>query len=639
MFTVTREKLNPLLSPDISHPWEAAATFNWCPIKEGTMTHVLYRALSMPDLLDGQHRSVSVIGHATSKDGTRFSGRNPFIVPEYDFEKYGCEDPRVTKLGTKYFIFYTALSNYPFNADGIRVAMAVTKDFKRIEKKVLVTPFNAKAMALFPAKIGKKIAALVTVNTDCPPSEICYVEFDNEEQISSPEFWNNWKTRMRDFALPLRRRDGDQVELGSAPLKTARGWLVFYSHIQKYGSGNMTFGVEALLLDLKNPRRIIGRTNGSIMAPEAFYEKVGIAPNIVFPSGAMVKGAGAKSVVELYYGASDTQCAIARIPLSNLLDALSPKISEENLILRRSTKNPILTPRKDVPWEARGTLNPAALDLGGAVHILYRAVDSNNISTIGYAKSKDGLSIDEREDKPIYIPRADFERHGCEDPRVSKIGDRIFMAYTGFDGNRPRVAITSIKEADFLNKNWDWSPPSVLSPDYVDDKDACILSEKFQREDAPHGKEYLILHRVSDNICGDYVPTLDFEKQKIDKCIDILSPRHGMWDGWKVGISAPPIKTARGWLLIYHGVSTTPTYRVGAALLDLNDPTIVLARASLPILEPIMPYERDGGPVHNVVFPCGIVLRKGILYIYYGGADYCTCVATAKLADVLRMFE
>jgi predicted GH43/DUF377 family glycosyl hydrolase len=631
MFTVTREKQNPLLSPDEKHPWEAAAVFNWCPAKEGRMTHALYRALSVPDLLEGQHRSVSVIGHATSKDGVHFSGRKPFIVPEYDFEKYGCEDPRVTKLGTKYYIFYTALSNYPFNADGIRVAMAITKDFKKIEKKSLVTPFNAKAMALFPAKIGKKIAALVTVNTDYPPSEICYVEFDNEEQISSPDFWNNWKTRMHDFALPIRRRDGDQVELGAPPIKTAKGWLVFYSHIQKYGSGDMTFGVEVLLLDLKNPRRIIGRTKGSIMAPETFYEKVGLVPNIIFPSGACLKS----GQVELYYGASDTQCAIARIPLFNLLNALLP---EENPVILRSPKNPILTPRKDISCEARGTINPAAIDLGGSVHILYRAVDSDNVSTIGYARSKDCIKIDERLDKPIYVPRADFERRGCEDPRLSKIGDRIYMAYTGFDGNRPRVAITSIKEIDFLNKKWNWAPPVVISPDFIDDKDACILPEKIQPPETSRGKEYLIFHRVSDNICGDYVPTLDFEKQKIDKCIDIMAPRRGMWDGWKVGISAPPIKTDSGWLLIYHGVSNTPTYRIGAALLDLDDPTIVLARVALPILEPIMPYEREGGPVHNVVFPCGMILRKGTLYIYYGGADYCTNVATVKLSDVLGMF-
>ena len=545
MFTVTREEQNPLLSPNEKHPWEAAGTFNWCPAKEGRSTHTLYRALSVPDLLDKEHRSVSVIGHAASKDGVHFSGRKPFIVPEYDFEKYGCEDPRVTKLGTKYYIFYTALSNYPFNAEGIRVAMAVTKDFKKIDKKAFVTPFNAKAMALFPAKIGKKIAALVTINTDNPPSEICYVEFDNEEQMTSPEFWNNWKTRMNDFALPLRRRDGDQVELGAAPLKTAKGWLVFYSHIQKYGMGDTTFGVEALLLDLKNPRRIIGRTKGSIMAPEAFYEKVGIVPNIIFPVG---------RETQEYWRKERCRIILRRLGHAMRHSSHSPLQSTRTLscqkkirILSRSPKNPILVPpRKDVQWEARGTLNPASIDLGGSVHILYRAVDSDNVSTVGYARSKNGLSIDERSDNPIYIPRADFERRGCEDPRISKIGDRIYMAYTGFDGSRPRVAITSIKEEDFLNKKWDWAPPRVLSPDSIDDKDACILPEKIQLPKSPRGKEYMIFHRVSDNICGDYVPTLDFEKQKIDKCIDILSPRRGMWDGWKVGISAPPVKTERG---------------------------------------------------------------------------------------------
>jgi predicted GH43/DUF377 family glycosyl hydrolase len=111
-----------------------------------------------------------------------------------------------------------------------------------------------------------------------------------------------------------------------------------------------------------------------------------------------------------------------------------------------------------------------------------------------------------------------------------------------------------------------------------------------------------------------------------------------MWDGWKVGISAPPVRTPQGWLLLYHGVSNTPTYRIGAVLLDLDDPTVVLARAALPILEPTTAYEKDGGPVHNVVFPCGMVLRDGTLYIYYGGADYCTAVATAKLSDILAMF-
>ena len=177
-------------------------------------------------------------------------------------------------------------------------------------------------------------------------------------------------------------------------------------------------------------------------------------------------------------------------------------------------------------------------------------------------------TIDERYDKPIYVPERILKGVAARTREYQRSVIRYIMAYTGFDGSRPRVAITSIKEEDFLNKNWNWTPPAVLSPDSVDDKDACILPEKIQPQNSPHGKEYLIIHRVSDNICGDYVPTLDFEKQKIDKCIDILAPRT-----WHVGrlesrhISAPPVKTPRGWFLIYHGVSTTPTYRIGAACL------------------------------------------------------------------------
>jgi predicted GH43/DUF377 family glycosyl hydrolase len=111
-----------------------------------------------------------------------------------------------------------------------------------------------------------------------------------------------------------------------------------------------------------------------------------------------------------------------------------------------------------------------------------------------------------------------------------------------------------------------------------------------------------------------------------------------MWDGGKVGIAAPPIKTAQGWLLLYHGVSWSTTYRVGAVLLDLDDPTIVRARTAIPLFEPEEEYERKGY-IPNVVFPCGAVVRGGTLYMYYGGADSVVGVATIKMATLLKMLE
>jgi predicted GH43/DUF377 family glycosyl hydrolase len=148
----------------------------------------------------------------------------------------------------------------------------------------------------------------------------------------------------------------------------------------------------------------------------------------------------------------------------------------------------------------------------------------------------------------------------------------------------------------------------------------------------------MIFHRVNTSICVDYVSSLDFSKEKVTQCIEIISPRKGMWDGRKVGISSPPVKTKDGWLLLYHGVSWSTTYRVGAVLLDLEDPTIVKARTAIPLFEPETEYEHKG-IVPNVVFPCGLTIRGSTAYIYYGGGDLVVGVATVKVSALLKMLE
>jgi len=185
MFTIKKSPHNPLLSPNTNDPWEAKSVFNWCPVKDGRKTHYVYRAMSSTESYFGSSISISSIGYTSSKNGIDFSERRQLIAPEYDWEKYGCEDPRVTKIDNKFYIFYTALSNYPYNAECIKIAVAITKDFKKIEEKHLVTPFNAKAMALFPEKINGKYVVVLSVNTDLPPAKICFAEFDNLEHM-----WN-----------------------------------------------------------------------------------------------------------------------------------------------------------------------------------------------------------------------------------------------------------------------------------------------------------------------------------------------------------------------------------------------------------------------------------------------------------------
>lgn len=638
MYVVKRSHHNPILVPDRDHYWEAFATFNMSVLKKGKTYYGVYRAISAVDRLRTLQQ-VSMIGLGKSKDGIHFEERIRFITPKEEWEKYGCEDPRITYFEGNYYIFYTALSKYPFEASGIKVALAISKDLKKVHERHLVTPFNAKAMTLFPERINGKITVIVSVNTDMPPTKIAIAQVDRIEELWNKKFWEKWYTDIDKHVIDLKRSSSDHVEVGATPIKTRYGWFLLYSHIQNYFPSDRNldriFGIEAVLLDFNNPLKILGSTRGPILVPREPYELLGHVPDIVFPTGAILE----KDTLFIYYGAADTTTCMAHVNMTDLISTMRPETSEK-WRFRRFKNNPIITPDKTHPWEAQATFNPAALRIGKGknmtTHILYRALSMDNTSSIGYASSKDGFTIDERLKEPVYVPREDFElkkiaggNSGCEDPRLTKIGKTIYMCYTAFDGiGPPRVAVTSIREEDFLLKNWKWEKPIIITPAGFDDKDTCIFPEKTKGR-------YFILHRVGDEICGDHLKSLNFKTETIQKCIRIIGPRINKWDSLKVGISAPPIKTKYGWLLLYHGISKNyHTYRIGAVLLDLNDPAITLSRTSDSMFEPEESYEKVG-IVNNVVFPCGMTLKDGLLYIYYGGADMVVGVATMELDIIL----
>lgn len=632
MYVIRRSKHNPLIAPLNDKHWEARGTFNPTVVKVGTITHMLYRAQGRPDVLLTP-AGISSIGKALSLDGHHFQNQRQFIIPQEPWEKYGCEDPRVTYFEGKYYIFYTALGGVPFGPGNIKVACAVSKDLETIESRHLITPFNAKAATLLPERVGGKITLILTAHTDQPPAKIAIAQCDTIEELWDLSFWEKWHADMGKNGINPLRFEHDHVEVGSTPIKTPAGWLMFYSYIQNYfGGGERVFGIEALLLDLKDPRLIVGRTKGPIMVPEEIYEKYGAVPNIVFPSGALLDKNGR---IDLYYGAADTVCAKASLNLADLLSAMIPERRVELAV--RAKENPLMRPTQN-EWEKVAVFNPAAIDLGGYVHLLYRAMGQDNTSVIGYAKSKNGIKFT-RDKEPCYVPREEFEKKkgsptgnsGCEDPRLTKIGDTIYMVYTAYDGLNPtRVALTSISSKDFLAKRWDkWAKPVLTTPDNVNDKDTCVVPEKI-------GGQYMLLHRIDPQLCADFLDSLDFKKSRLTRCIEIMGPRPGMWDSAKIGIAGPPIKTRKGWLLIYHGVSKTTTYRLGAVLLDLKNPSIVVSRSVDTIFEPLEEYER-AGVVRNAVFSCGSVLRGDTLMIYYGGADTVIGVARVSLKKLLKI--
>jgi predicted GH43/DUF377 family glycosyl hydrolase len=633
MLDVIRSPHNPLLRPNWENAFEAAATFNGCPVKTGTGKAVtmVYRALSEPQFYEGVEIMLSVVGKAESKDGVSFAKTAPFIVPEESWERYGCEDPRVTKIGDTYYIFYTALSTFPFGPDGITVGLATTTDLKKIDAKHHVTHFNSKAMTLFPKKIGGKFAALLSVNTDRPPATIALAFFEKESDMWSEEYWRNFYDGLSDHAIDLSKRSGDHVEIGAPPLETSKGWLLIYSHIYHYGTAQQVFGIEAVLLDKKDPKKILGRTATPLIMPQENYELYGMVDNITFPSGAYIEG----DDLHIYYGAADTTVCRATTPLARLLeDMLQP---EGEIVFDRAKENPILTPVAEHAWEDKAVFNPAAFLEDGKIHLVYRAMGHEDTSVMGYAVLSDIATIEERLPEPIYVPREIFEQKlnpgnsGCEDARITRIDNTYYMCYTAFDAvNPPRVAMTTISVNAFKERRFDeWTTPVLISSPGTDDKDAAIFPEKINGH-------YVFLHRFQPNIDLCYVEHLvALDGKNFLPRNPIMRPRPGMWDDLKIGISSTPLKTKKGWLLLYHGVSSEDhRYRVGAALLDLKDPEKVIGRTDAPLFTPEMPYELEG-IVPNVVFPCGSVIIGSKLVIYYGGADTVIGVATISLAKLL----
>jgi len=548
MFVVRRHPENPLLSPQREHPWEALATFNPSVVKTETGVKMYYRAFAHPAALIAPFAPQSTIGVADSEDGVHFHSQRQVITPKEAWEAFGCEDPRATVIDGVTYLSYTALGGYPFNADNIRVAIAVSKDGEHFDERHLATPFNAKAFALFPEKVGDKYAALLTVHTDQPPSKICLALADSIEDYWNPDYWMKWYADWESHALEFVRSDKDHVEAGAVPIKTERGWLFFYSYIEHYfGDGRRVFGIEAALLDAADPMKVSGRTY-PFLVPEEIYERYGVEPEIVFPTSALDTGDG---MIDLYYGAADTTVAKATIRTKDLLDSIDTSVSP---VLMRALENPILLPRKENAFEAKLVFNPAAIDLEGSIHILYRAMSEDNTSYVGYARSEDGLHIDERLPVPIYGPRADFEmklshptgNSGCEDPRAVVIDGRIYMTYTAYDGiHAPRGAVSSISTEDFLAKKFDaWTEPFLVTPDDVDDKDLALLPEKTA------DGHFMLYHRISGRICADILPDLT-SGTRISRCIEIMGPREGMWDAAKVGMAGPPPQVEGGGVVLF----------------------------------------------------------------------------------------
>jgi predicted GH43/DUF377 family glycosyl hydrolase len=336
--------------------------------------------------------------------------------------------------------------------------------------------------------------------------------------------------------------------------------------------------------------------------------------------------------------------------------------------LKKYYNNPILEPLRGSYWEAAQVRNPAAVLHDGKVHLIYTAAGDMDIEHkiyLGHAVSTDGIHFERVDSEPFAAPfKGTFDAGGIEDPRAVKIDDNIYITYCAravphwsfIQGERyvspPTNGVTwtenyrrggLISTKDFITCE---RHGPITSDDHYD-CNIILFPEKI------NGK-YVMLHRpsyfkaeVESGNGGTSGISICFSDDLTNWEDDypLIDPEFE-WEDLKVGGSSPPIKTPEGWLVLYHAVqrplkdkSWHPCfqfcYRAGVMLLDLDNPTRVIARSPHYILEPETPFEKFG-TVNNVVFPTGNVVLGDELFIYYGAADTTICLATVQLNELLK---
>lgn len=425
---------------------------------------------------------------------------------------------------------------------------------------------------------------------------------------------------------------------------TDKGILVFYDASIKEEE-NTRIQIGLAMFSLSNPNKIIWRADEPIFENTIPYEKDIETKGIIFTED--------KLFIYWYSENTGTLSVSLDLPFSS-----KQTINKIN----KPAENPIISPKiingKD--WMVEGTFNPAAVLVDNKIHLLFRAIGNDGVSRVGYSCSKDGTHFDQIHPEPVFslkyshmgdkkpVKRYDPVMYpsggswgGCEDPRMVNIDDKIYVTFNAFDTwDNIRVGMVTIDKEDFIKNDWDkWSEPKLISAKGRN-KNWVLFPEKI------NGK-FAILHNlyaaVPNEVVIDYIDNLESIGPE---GINLTSPdpqkmpnRNIAWHNRMRSVGTPPIKTKKGWLVFYHATDRAEPskYKMGAMLLDLNDPTKIISRLAIPLITPDMWYENEGKP--GIVYACGAVVKDDTLFIYYGGGDKFVCVATIPFEDFINSFK
>ena len=333
------------------------------------------------------------------------------------------------------------------------------------------------------------------------------------------------------------------------------------------------------------------------------------------------------------------------------------KDQKKALSLSRNPQNPLLHPTT-YDFEGQAVMNPAAIHDGEQTHLFYRAIGNDGVSRIGYANSKDGITIDERLPYPVFAlegpdPHLNTMRRlyaeknypalvasggswgGTEDPRAVVIDDRAYLSFSAFHNwDSVRMGMTSIALDDLKNKRWKWSPVTFLSPEKQVHKNWLLFPQKL------FGK-FAVMHSISPDVEVEYRDDIlatgkatPYIHSTEGPRIALVNTKAGFWHDRMRGPGVPPIKTDAGWLLFYHAMQKhePSKYKLGAMMLDHDDPTKIIARSPTPVLEPEAHYETNGAKP-GIVYASGATTHNDKLTLYYGASDNFVCSASAPLKE------
>ncbi len=322
-------------------------------------------------------------------------------------------------------------------------------------------------------------------------------------------------------------------------------------------------------------------------------------------------------------------------------------------------KEGIILECTNIGFENQAVLNPAVIRNGDILHLFYRAVREGNHSSIGHCRLNSPTKVSDRYDAPILIPKFKYESQGLEDPRIVKIDDLYYLTYTAYDGKNSLGALATSKDLKHFDKRGIIAPKIKFNDFKRLVEYRCELNKKYFRINSPApslmikdvlffprriNKKLFFLQRIKPDI--QLVSVADLKELTAEFWEDyfihfdrhiMLTPKHEHEVSY-VGGGCPPIETANGWLLIYHGVHDTVdgyVYSARVALLDIDNPLMEIARLPYNLFKPEHDWEMKG-IVDNVVFPTGAAVFDDTLYIYYGAADKRIACASLSLSALLK---